>query len=161
MLLILINTMPFQPFLRFQIIYIDDLIVFFIEQFIQILVVSSQAILSCQAYYMLFSMRMGFLGYLKCNCPMDKDYRLSLGIFQEFRVDIKSILEETEKMLLKERTMFICDLTIFACPTDDSGWHPRRDSICSESLIGYGEGWMINALRQLQCFVRLGMSSMI
>ena len=110
---------------------------------------------------MLFSMRMGFLGYLKCNCLMDKDYRLSLGIFQEFWVDIKSILEETEKMLLKERTMFIHNLTVFACLTDDSGWYPRCDLICSESLIRDGEGSMIKALRRLQCFIRLGMSSMI
>ena len=68
-------------------------------------------------------------------------------MFQEFRVDIDSILEETEKVLLKERTMFVCDLTIFACPTDDSGWLPRLDSIYSESLIRDGEGRMIKALR--------------
>ena len=66
---------------------------------------------------------------------------------QEFWVDIDLILEETEKVLLKERTMFIHDLTIFAGPTDDSGWSPRRDSICSESLIRDGEGRMIKALR--------------
>ena len=72
---------------------------------------------------------------------------MSLGVFQEFWVNVDSILEETEKMLLKERTMFVHDLTIFACPTDDSGWHPRRDSVCSESLIRYREGRMIRALR--------------
>ena len=110
---------------------------------------------------MLFSTRRGSLGYLKGYCPMDKDYWSSLGMFQEFWVNVESILKETEKMLLKERTMFICDLTIFACPTDDSGWHPRCDSICSESLIGDGEGRMIKALRQLQCFFRLSMSSII
>ena len=70
-----------------------------------------------------------------------------MGILQEFWVDVNSILEETEKMLLKERTMFVRDLTIFACPIDDSGWRPRCDSICSESLIRDGEGRMIKALR--------------
>ena len=53
---------------------------------------------------MLFSTRMGSLGYLKCNCPMNKDYRSSLGMFQEFWVDVDLILEETEKVFLKERT---------------------------------------------------------
>ena len=72
---------------------------------------------------------------------------MSLGILQEFWVDVNSILEETEKMLLKERTMFICDLTIFACPIDDSGWRPRHDSICSESLIRDMVGRIIKALR--------------
>ena len=66
---------------------------------------------------------------------------------QEFWVNVNLILEETEKVLLKERMMFIHDLTIFTCPTDDSGWHPRRDSVCSESLIKYREGRMIRALR--------------
>ena len=68
---------------------------------------------------------------------------------QEFWVNVGSILEETEKVLLKERTMFVHDLTIFTCPTDDSGWHPRHDSVCSESLIRYREGRMIRALRRL------------
>ena len=78
---------------------------------------------------------------------------------QEFWVDIDLILEETEKVLLKERTMFIHDLTIFAGPTDDSGWSPRCDLVCSESLVRDGEGRMSRALRRLQCFVRLGMMS--
>ena len=68
-------------------------------------------------------------------------------MFQEFRVNVESILKETEKVLVKERAMFICDLIIFACPTDDIRWHPRHDSICSKSLIGDGEGRMIKALR--------------
>ena len=66
-------------------------------------------------------MRRGSLGYLKCNCLMDKDYQSPLGILQEFWVNVDLILEETEKVLLKERIMFVRDLTIFACPTDDSG----------------------------------------
>ena len=66
---------------------------------------------------------------------------------KEFWVDVDSILEETEKVVLKERMMFVRDLTIFACPTDDSGWRPRRDSVCSESLIRYREGRIIRALR--------------
>ena len=53
--------------------------------------------------------------------------------------------------------MFVCDLTIFAGPTEYSGWGPRDDSVCSKSLIGYREGRMIKALRRLQCFVKLGM----
>ena len=92
---------------------------------------------------------------------MDKDYCSSLCVLQEFWVDVDLILEETEKVLFKERMMFVRDLTIFTCPTDDSGWHPRCDLICSESLIRDGERRMIKALRQLQCFVRLGMISII
>ena len=96
---------------------------------------------------MLLSTRRGSLGYLKCNCPTDKEYCSSLRLFQEFWVDVDLILKETEKVLLKERTMFVCDLTVFACPTDDLGWCPRRDSVCSKSLIRYREGRMIKALR--------------
>ena len=96
---------------------------------------------------MLLSMRMGSLGYLKGYCPMDKDYGSSLCMFQELQVDVNLILEETEKMLFQERTMFVVDLTVFTSPTQDSGWSPRDDSICGESLIGDGEGRMTKALR--------------
>ena len=68
-------------------------------------------------------------------------------VFQEFWVNVNLILKETEKVFLKERMMFIHNLTIFACPTDDLGWSPRHDSICGESLIGYGEGRISRALR--------------
>ena len=68
-------------------------------------------------------------------------------MLQEFWVDVKLILKETEKVLVKEIAMFIRDLTVFACPTDDARWCPRRDSICSESLIGDGKRRMIKALR--------------
>ena len=78
-------------------------------------------------------------------------------MIQEFWVDVDLIFEETEKMFLQERTMFIVDFTVFSGPTQYSGQCPRDDSVCSESLMGDGEGRMIKALRQLQCFVRLGM----
>ena len=68
-------------------------------------------------------------------------------MFQEFRVDVNSILEETEKMFLQERTMFVVDLTVFTGPTQYSGQCPRDDSICGESLIRDGEGRMVKALR--------------
>ena len=55
--------------------------------------------------------------------------------------------------------MFILYLIIFSYPTDDSGWIPRCDSVCSKSLIRDGEGRMSRALRRLQCFIRLGMMS--
>ena len=45
--------------------------------------------------------------------------------------------------------MFVVDLTVFTSPTQDSGWSPRDDSICGESLIGDGEGRMTKALRRL------------
>ena len=80
-------------------------------------------------------------------------------MIQEFWVNVNLILKETEEMLLKEGMMFICNLTVFACPTDDPGWSPRRDLVCSKSLIRDGEGRMIRALRRLQCFIRLGMMS--
>ena len=88
---------------------------------------------------------------------MDKDYGSLLGVCEELGVDIESVLEETEKVFLQERTMFVIDLTVFAGPTQDVGWCPRDDSIGSESLIRDGERRMIKALRRLQCFVRLGM----
>ena len=106
---------------------------------------------------MLLSTRIGSLGYLKCNCPTYEDYGSLLGVFQEFQVDVDLILEETEKMFLQERTMLVVNLTIFTGPTQYSGQCPRDNSVCSESLIEDGEGRMIKALRQLQCFVRLGM----
>ena len=96
---------------------------------------------------MLLCMRMGSLGYLKGNCPTYKDYRSLLGVFQEFRVDINSIFEETEKVFLQERKMLVVNLTIFTGPTQYFGWCPRDDSICGESLIRDGEGRMIRALR--------------
>ena len=82
-----------------------------------------------------------------------------MHVYQEFQINVNSVFEETEKVLFKKRTMFVRDLTIFACPTDDSRWMPRCDSICSESLIRDGEERMSRALRQLQCFVRLGIIS--
>ena len=96
---------------------------------------------------MLLSTGRGSLGYLKGNCPMDEDYGSLLGVFQEFQVDVNSILEETEKIFLQERTMLVVNLTIFAGPTQYSRRCPRDDSICSESLIGDGEGRIIKALR--------------
>ena len=70
-------------------------------------------------------------------------------MFQEFRVDVNLIFKETEKILLQERMMFVVDLTIFAGPTQDSGWSPQNDSIGGKSLIGDGERRMIKALRRL------------
>ena len=70
---------------------------------------------------MLLGTRMGSLGYLKCNCPTYKDYRSLLGVFQEFWVNVNSILKETEKVFLQERTMFIVNLTVFTGPTQYSG----------------------------------------
>ena len=106
---------------------------------------------------MFLNTKRGSLGYLKCNCPTNKDYRSLLGVCEEFWVDVESILEETEKVFLQERTMFVVNLTVFACPTQDVGRCPRDDSVGSESLIRDGERRMIKALRRLQCFVRLGM----
>ena len=106
---------------------------------------------------MFLNTKRGSLGYLKCNCPTNKDYRSLLGVCEELWVDVESILEETEKVLLQERTMLVVDLTVFAGPTQDVGRSPRDDSIHSESLVRDGEQRMIKALRRLQCFVRLGM----
>ena len=58
-----------------------------------------------------------------------------LGVCEEFWVDVESILEETEKVFLQERTMFVINLTVFTGPTQDVGRSPRDDSICSEPLI--------------------------
>ena len=96
---------------------------------------------------MLLSTRMGSLSYLKGNGPTDEDDGSSLGMVQELWVDVNSILEETEKMFLQERTMFAVDLTIFTGPTQYSEQCPRDDSICGGSLIRDGEGRMIRALR--------------
>ena len=100
---------------------------------------------------MFLNMKRGSLGYLKCNCPTNKDYGSLLGVCEELWVNIESILEETEEVFLQERTMFVVNLTIFASPTQDVGGGPRDDSICSESLVRDGEGRMIKALRRLQC----------
>ena len=70
-----------------------------------------------------------------------------LGVIQEFQVNVNSILEETEKVFLQERTMFVVDFTIFAGPTQYSGRCPRDNSIGSKSLIRDGEGRMMRALR--------------
>ena len=80
---------------------------------------------------------------------------------QEFQINVDFVFKETEKVLLEERMMFVHDLTVFACPTDDSGWMPRHDSIYSESLMRDREGRMNRALRRLQCFIRLGMAPLI
>ena len=60
-------------------------------------------------------------------------------------------------MPFKDRTMLVLYMLVFSCPTDNSGWAPRYDLVCSESLIRDGERRMMRALRRLQCFVRLGM----
>ena len=110
---------------------------------------------------MLLSTGRGSLGYLKGNSPMDKDYWSSLHMHQEFWINVNSIFKETEKVPFKDRTMFVWYLIVFSCPTDDLGWIPRRDLIGSKSLIRDGKGRMSRALRQLQCFVRLGMILLI
>ena len=66
---------------------------------------------------------------------------------QEFLINVDLIFKEAEKVLFKERMMLVLYLTVFTCPTYDSGWMPRGDSIHSESLIGDGEGRMSRALR--------------
>ena len=66
---------------------------------------------------------------------------------QEFQINVNFVFKETEKMLLKERAMFIHDLTVFTCPIDNSGRMPRHDSIGSESLIRDEEWRMSRALR--------------
>ena len=96
---------------------------------------------------MFLNTKRGSLGYLKGNCPTNKDYRSLLGMCEKLWVEIKSVLEETEKVFLQERTMFVVNLTVFAGPTQYVGRGPRDDSICSESLIGDGERRMIKALR--------------
>ena len=80
-----------------------------------------------------------------------------MGLCKEFLITVDFILEEMEKVILKDRTMFVEYWIVFSCPTDNSGWAPRYDLVCSESLIRDGEGRMSRALRRLQCFVRLGM----
>ena len=67
------------------------------------------------------------------------------------------VFKKTEKVLLKDRTMFILYGIVFFCPTDDFRWIPRYDLVCCKSLIRDGEGRISRALRRLQCFVRLGM----
>ena len=66
---------------------------------------------------------------------------------QEFQINVNAVFEETEKVLFKDRTMFILYLIVFSYPTDDSGWIPRHDSVCSKSLIRDGKGGMSRALR--------------
>ena len=101
--------------------------------------------------------RRGSLGYLKGNGPMNKDYWSPLGLYQEFWINVNSIFEETEKVLLKDRTMLIRDLVVFSGPIDDSRGILRGNSICSKSLIWGSIGRINRTLRWIQCFVRLGM----
>ena len=61
-----------------------------------------------------------------------------------------------EKVILEDRMMLVEYWILLSCPTDNSGWIPRSDSVYSKSLVQSGDERMMRALRQIQCFVRLG-----
>ena len=113
------------------------------------------SLLSCKAYHMPLSTKRGSLGYLKHNGPTNKDYWLSLGLYKEFPITVDFVFEQMEKMILEDRTMFVEYLIVLSCPTDNSGGIPRGDSVCGESLVCSRNKRIDEALRWIQCFVRL------
>ena len=48
-------------------------------------------------------------------------------------------------------------MTFFASLTDDSGKYPTEDSEGCESFICHRDERVIRAMRQIQCFIKLGM----
>ena len=60
-------------------------------------------------------------------------------------------------MIFENVTIFFRHMTFFASPIDGSGRYPTKDSEGSESFICCRDKRMIEVVRQVQCFIRLGM----
>ena len=85
----------------------------------------------------------GSLGYLygvvECFAPMHKDNGSSLCSLQELRVVVCFVSEEGEEIILELFLMMRGDRLVFACPTDDTRWHPIEDTKGSKTRVGEGE----------------------
>ena len=66
-----------------------------------------------------------------------------------------------KKMILKNIMMFFRHVIFFACPTDNSRWDLTEDLIGCESFVYRRDKRVIQAVRRIQCFVRLDMVTQI
>ena len=103
----------------------------------------------------------GSLGYLDHKAPIDKDNRSSLGTEEEFQITVGFIFEEMKKKIFKNITMFFGHMIFFTCPIDNSRWDPTEDSIGCKSFICLRDKRVIQVVRRIQCFVRLGIVAQI
>ena len=66
-----------------------------------------------------------------------------------------------KKVIFKNITMFFRHMIFFTYLTDNLGWDPTKDLIGCESFVYCRDKRVIQAVRQIQCFVRLGMVAQI
>ena len=84
--------------------------------------------------------RRGSLGYLngvvECFSPMHEDNGSSLSSLQELGVVVCFVFEEGEEMILELFSLMREDGLVFACPTDDTRWHPTEDTKGGKTRVG-------------------------
>ena len=110
-----------------------------------------------ETYHMHYCTKRGSLGYLDCETPIDKDNELSLCTKEEFWICVSFIFEEMKKMIFKNITMHFKHVIFFSCPTNNSRWDPTKDLIGCESFICCKDERVMQVVRRIQCFIRLGM----
>ena len=88
---------------------------------------------------------------------IDKDNGSSLGTEEEFQITIGFIFEEMKKMIFKNITMHFKHVIFFSCLTNNSRWDPTKDLIGCESFICCKDERVMQVVRRIQCFIRLGM----
>ena len=73
--------------------------------------------------------RRGSLGYfVKRLAPMYEDDGSSLSSLQELGIVVCFVFEEGEEIILELFSMMRGNGLVFACPTDDTRWHPTEDT---------------------------------
>ena len=71
----------------------------------------------------------GSLGYfVECLAPMYEDDGSSLSSLQELGIVVCFVFEEGEEIILELFSMMRGNGLVFACPTDDTRWHPTEDT---------------------------------
>ena len=84
--------------------------------------------------------RRGSLGYLygvvECLAPMYKDNGSSLSSLQELGVVVCFVFKEGEEIILELFSMMRGNRLVFACPTDDTRWHPTEDTKGGKTRVG-------------------------
>ena len=115
-------------------------------------------LLGCKPITCTDALRRGSLGYLNHKALTDKDDGLSLGSQEEFQIAICLVFEEMQKMIFEDVLIFFWHMTFFTGPTDDSGRYPTKNSKGCESFVCHRDERVIRVMRQIQCFIRLGMN---
>ena len=81
-----------------------------------------------------------------------------MGSQEEFQIAVCLVFEKMQKMIFKDVLIFFWHMTFFTGPTDDSGRYLTKNSKGCESFVCHRDERVIRVMRQIQCFIRLGMN---